>query len=191
MAEPPALPTRRRAIRILEEGRARTLDLIEGLPRSALTTVGLGGGEWSPKDLIGHLASWEEYALDALAAWHRGERAPIDELQFSISTSGINRQNVERKARWSLARVRGDAERTHAELIAVVEGMSDARWRGPVTERGRKPLAIRIGGILGGPGGHFRHDESHHPSVLGFVERYGSVSPPRPPSEAGHVGERP
>lgn len=171
MAEPPSFPTRRRAIRILEEGRARTLDLIERLPRSTLTTVGLGGGEWSPKDLIGHLASWEEHALDALAAWDQGERAPIDELQFSVSTSRINRQNVERKASWSLARVRRESERTHAELIAAVERSSDARWRGPVTERGRKPMAVRLGGILGGPAGLFRHDETHHPSLRAFAEQ--------------------
>ena len=177
MAEPASFPTRRRAVQILHAARAQTLDLIDLLPKAALTRAGIGGGEWSPKDLIGHLASWEEYALDALAAWDRGERAPIDELQFSLSTSRINRHNVERKATLSLARVRHDAERTHAELIAAIEGMSDARWRGPVTERGRKPLAMRLGGILGGPAGYFRHDETHHSSLLGFVERRGPARP--------------
>jgi hypothetical protein len=169
----PAFPTRRGAIRILEQGRARTLDLLERLPRSALTTPGIGGGEWSPKDLLGHLASWEEYALDALAAWDRGERAPIDDLQFSISTSRINRQNVERKAPWPLARIRREGAARHAELIAAIGSMTDARWRGPVTERGRKPLAVRLGGIVGGPAGPFRHEEAHHPSLLAFADRHG------------------
>lgn len=163
-------PTRRRAILILEQGRARTLDLIERLPRSALTTPGLGGGEWSPKDLIGHLASWEEYALDALAAWERGERAPIDDLQFSVSTSLINRQNVERKSGWSFARVRRDTERTRAELLAAIDALSDARWGRPATERGRRPLAVRLGAILGGPAGPFRHEEAHHPSLARFAD---------------------
>jgi hypothetical protein len=166
-----AHPTRRRAIRILEHGRARTLDLIEGLPRAALTRPGLGGGEWSPKDLIGHLASWEEYALDALAAWERGQRAPIDDLQFSVSTSRINRQNVERKARWSLARIRRDAERTRTELVAAIEAISDVRWARPTTERGRRPLGARLGAILGGPAGPFRHEEAHHPSIHVLLER--------------------
>jgi hypothetical protein len=50
--------------------------------------------------------------------------------------------------------------------------MSDARWRGPATPRGRKPLALRLGGILGGRG-PFLHDESHLPSLRAFVERFG------------------
>jgi len=177
MAERPAFPTRRRVLRTLGEGRARTLDLIEALPKSALVRPGLGGGEWSPKDLLGHLTSWEEFALDALAAWDAEEPAPIDGLWRSVSTSGINRQNVERKATWSVSKVRRESERIFAELVATIEEMSDARWRGPVTERGRKPLAIRLGGILGGPAGYFRHDETHHPSLFGFVERYGAGRP--------------
>jgi hypothetical protein len=164
-------PTRRAAVRILEQGRAGTLDLIERLPRAALTRPGLGGGEWSPKDLIGHLASWEEYALDALAAWDRGERAPIDDLQFSVSTSRINRQNVEQKAAWTLSRVRREADRTRDELVAAIETLSDARWRRPATERGRRPLGARLGAILGGPAGHFRHEEAHHPSIHVLLER--------------------
>jgi hypothetical protein len=168
------LPTRTRAIRILEQDRDRTLELVERLPRDALTTPGLGGGEWSPKDLLGHLASWEEYALDALAAWERGERAPIDELQFTLSINRLNQQNVEGKSSWSLAKVRRDSERTHAELIAAMKQLSDARWRKPATARGRRPLGRRLGGILGGPAGPFRHDAAHHATLSDFAERFVS-----------------
>ena len=92
------VPTRDEAIHILEEGRARIEELLDRLSPRAMTTPGLGAGTWSPKDLVGHPASWEEYALDALAAWERDERAPIDELQFTLSTSRINDQAVQRKA---------------------------------------------------------------------------------------------
>jgi hypothetical protein len=170
MALVPELPSRRAALRMLRESRERTLDLLKQVPRGGFTRPGLGGGEWSPKDLVGHLSSWEEYALDALAAWERGERAPIDDLQFTVSTSSINRQNVDRKASWSVARVRRESERTHAELLQAIEHLTDARWRKPATARGRKPCGLRIGGILGGPAGPFRHDEAHHPSILVFVE---------------------
>ena len=170
MAPVPELPSPRAALRMLRESRERTLELLERVPRGGFTRPGLGGGEWSPKDLVGHLSSWEEYALDALGAWERGQRAPIDDLQFTVSTSRINRQNVDRKASWSVARVRLESQRTHAELLEALERLTDARWRKPVTARGRKPLGVRIGGILGGPGGPFRHDEAHHPSLLGFVE---------------------
>jgi hypothetical protein len=155
---------------MLRDSRERTLDLLERVPRGGFTRPGLGGGEWSPKDLVGHLSSWEEYALDALDAWGRGERAPVDDLQFTVSTSRINRQNVERKASWSVARVRRESERTHTELLETIERLTDTRWRTPATARGRKPLGLRLGGILGGPAGPFRHDEAHHPSLRSFVE---------------------
>jgi DinB superfamily len=170
MAHVPEPPSRRAALRMLRESRARTLDLLEQIPARAFTRPGLGGGEWSPKDLVGHLSSWEEYALDALAAWERGGRAPIDDLQFTVSTSRINGQNVDRKASWSVARVRREAQRTHAELLEALERLTDSRWRKPATPRGRKPLGARIGGILGGPAGPFRHDEAHHPSLIALVE---------------------
>lgn len=165
------LSTRREAIQILQAGRARIDELLDGLPRSAMTTPGIGGGTWSPKDLIGHLASWEGYALDALASWERDERAPIDELQYALSTSRINEQAVARKARWSLARVRREADHTHDELLAAIRGMSDARWRSPATSRGRKPLGARLGSLLIGIG-PFGHDAAHVRSLATFVERH-------------------
>lgn len=167
------LPTRREAIRILERERARTEELLDALPRAAFTRTGLGGGTWSPKDLIGHLATWEEFALDALAAWEQGERAPIDDLAYTVPTSKINDQAVRRKAGWSLAKVRRESERTHRELLEAVGTMSDARWRGPVTVRGRSQLGKRLGAILGGPGGGFHHDAGHHKSLAAFVAEHG------------------
>jgi hypothetical protein len=158
-------------MRVLEEGRARIDELLDRLPKAAMTTHGVGGGTWSPKDLIGHLASWQEYALDALAAWERGERAPIDDLQFTLSTSALNDQAVRRKTGWSLAKVRRDAERMHDELLAAIRSMPDARWRSPATPRGRKPLGTRLGAILQGSGGaRFAHDAAHVKSLRSFVE---------------------
>jgi DinB superfamily len=174
-----AVPTRDEAIHILEEGRARIEELLDRLSPRAMTTPGLGGGTWSPKDLVGHLASWEEYALDALAAWERDERAPIDELQFTLSTSRINDQAVQRKASWSITRVRREAERTHQELLDTIAGMSDARWSGPTTSRGRKPLGARVGGMLSGAR-PFEHDASHLKSLSTFVARH--ALDPRPPA---------
>jgi len=173
-----AVLSRREVIRILEEGRARIEELVDRLPRGAMTTVGVGGGAWSPKDLIGHLASWEEYALDAIAAWNRGERAPIDDLQFTLSTSSLNDQAVARKAGWALAKVRRDADAVHEELLETIRTMSDARWRAPTTPRGRKPLGTRLGAILQGSGGAlFVHDASHMKSLASFAATRSAAPP--------------
>ena len=164
---------RRQAIRILERGRTQIDALILEIPKQALTTPGLGGGVWSPKDLVAHLASWEEHALDAVAAWERGERAPIDELGRMLSTRAINDQNVRRKSGWSFARVQRESERTHEELIDAIRTLDVDRWTASIGPRGRRPLWQRLGGILSGPGGPFRHDESHLPSLADFVSRHG------------------
>jgi hypothetical protein len=164
---------RRQAIRILQRGRFEIDALIREIPKRALSTPGLGGGLWSPKDLVGHLASWEEHALDAVAAWERGERAPIDDLGRMLSTRAINDQNIGRKSGWSFVRVRRDSERTHGELIATIRTLDLRRWTAPVGPHGRRPLWKRLGGILSGPGGPFRHDESHVPSLADFVSRHG------------------
>ena len=62
------------AIRLAREDRDRTNALLASIDPAAFETTGLGGGTWSPKDLVGHLETWEENALEALDAWDRGER---------------------------------------------------------------------------------------------------------------------
>jgi hypothetical protein len=167
MAQP--LPTRTEAIQILEQDRRTTLELIRRLPPRAITTRGLGGGDWSPKDLIGHLESWEQHALDALEAWGRGEPAPSDVALRSAGLNGLNRAEVERKARWSAAKAMKGAADTHQRIVAAIRSLPDDRWLAPATRRARRPLGRGIGGILGGPSGPFRHDAAHHPDLREFV----------------------
>jgi hypothetical protein len=166
-------PARRRAIRILEDGHATVNELVDRLSPRALSRTGLGGGDWSPKDLVGHLESWEEYAIEALDAWARGKGVPIDEELWSKGTSKVNVEAVARKAPRPASATRRHAERTHAELVGRLEAMTDAQWRAPGTPRGRKAAGARLGGILGGPKGDFRHAEAHLKELRAFVAEYG------------------
>ena len=159
---------RAEAIGRLREQRTITVALVDELSPRARTTPGLGGGEWSAKDLLGHLESWERHALDALAAWDRDEPAPIDRAFRTTSLNEINRREVERKARRSFRAIAESAERTHRELIDAIDAIDDEAWGRPATSRGRKPLGHRLGQILVGAG-PFGHDAAHHPSLEGFV----------------------
>jgi len=160
------------AIAILEDQRAVTLELLARLPARARTTPGLGGGEWSPKDLLGHLESWERHALDALAAWARDEPAPIDRAFRTMSLDEVNRREVERKAGRSFRAVAASAERTHGELLDAIAALEDDRWERPATSRGRSPLGRRVGQILVGSG-PFGHDAAHRRSLERFVQEHG------------------
>ncbi len=169
-------PSRIAAIRTLERDHASVRALLAELPPRAITTVGLGGGAWSPKDLIGHLASWEEYALEALDAWAAGRGPAIDKLLWSSGTGRVNRDAVTRKSKLSAREITRRADATHEELMRQLRAMSDARWRKPGTSRGRKPVGERLGGILGGPTGPFRHADAHLKELRAFVAMH------RPPS---------
>ena len=72
------MATREEAIDILERGHAAIRRLLKQVPPHWMARPGVGGGTWTPKDLLGHLCLWEEKVLEALAAWDAGERAPID-----------------------------------------------------------------------------------------------------------------
>ncbi len=164
-----AVPTRRRAIRILREGMAEVFSLYDRLPPRARTTRGLGGGEWSPKDLLGHLESWQEYALEALDAWEAGHGPAIDAVIWSTSTSALNGDAVNAKSSRRASDQRRRAEATHERLVARLDALGDARWKRPGTPRGRTAAGVRLGNLLGGPGGPFRHAEAHLPQLRAFV----------------------
>jgi hypothetical protein len=156
-------------MRILAEQRAETLALLGLLSPRARVRPGLGGGAWSPKDLLGHLEGWEQHALDALEAWDRNERAPIDVALAREGLTSVNRREVERKATRSFPSIAAGAARTHDRLLDAIGTMTDRRWRSPATSRGRKPLGHRLGQLLVGAG-PFGHDRAHHPSLRAFVE---------------------
>jgi hypothetical protein len=179
-------PSRRRAMRMLDDGMREVFALYDRLPARARTTPGLGGGEWSPKDLLGHLESWQEYALEALDAWQEGHGPAIDAVIWSTSTTVLNRDAVARKSARRAADQRRRAEATHDRLMARLEEF-DARWRRPGTSRGRTAAGARLGDLLGGPAGPFRHAEAHLRQLRPFVEEHartrsaGSTDAPRRP----------
>jgi hypothetical protein len=163
--------TREEAMIILDDGHRAVRELIGLLPAHALTAPGLDGGEWSPKDLMGHLASWEEFALEALETWERDERAPIDRDLASVGLNAVNARAVASKAKLSPDEVRHDSDVAHATLIDAIRETTEARWESPATKRSRKSLGHRVGQILGGPAGGFRHAEAHLASLAALVDQ--------------------
>ena len=163
------MTTRQAAIDVLERGHASVRRLLEQVPDHRIARPGLGGGAWSPKDLSGHLCYWEERVLEALAAWQRGERAPIDREIYSRSIGAINADAVRARSRHTLARVLRDWDNVHGELIRTIRTMSDARWERPATPRGRKSLGHRIGQLLIGRE-PFAHADAHVNDLQAFVD---------------------
>jgi uncharacterized protein (TIGR03083 family) len=152
------MPTRVQAIEILQASRAPILELIEGLEDSQMKTrTVLGGGEWSVKDLLGHLAGYEEDAL-AIATGrrprHSGKFDSVDER---------NAADLERRRKWSVKRVRDDLEQSRVALIKAIEILDDKQWSSKIqTKTGRSALGLVLGRLLvGDRHGLFAHDLAH------------------------------
>jgi len=165
--------SRREALSTLREGQERLAALLAQLSDEELAQPSaLGGGEWSPQDLIGHMAVWEEVALVTVEAWLRGDKPPIDERFGSRETDEINARNQDRKHAWSLERIRADSEGTHRRLVSAIEWMTEGEWASPPPfepDGQQETLGAELGGLLGAPGRPFGHAFAHLPDLEAYV----------------------
>lgn len=189
-----ARPTRDEAIAVLEDGHGQVRLLASKLADHELTSPAtIGGGDWSAKDLIGHLESWEEVALRALKEFQREETPWVESPEGPFSgpgTEGVdafNARAVAENERLSLEEVRTRADRTHTELIEAIRGLTDDRWTAkasyPTEMDRRRRLVTLLGSILGAPQRPFGHAFAHLPDLRAYVQSVRSVS--LPPDEPG------
>ena len=91
-----------------------------GLSEAQLVEGGVVG-DWSVRDIIAHVTTWEEEALKHLPLIMKGGRAP----RYSVSYGGINEFNrlmTERKQGLAISEVLREQEEIHQRLIAFVQG---------------------------------------------------------------------
>jgi hypothetical protein len=91
----------------------------EGASEHELTMPGVVG-DWSIRDLIVHVAIWEEEALKHLPLILEGKRPP----RYSIVYGGIdafNAQSMAAMASLPLDEVMSRAEKTHRLLVRLIE----------------------------------------------------------------------
>jgi uncharacterized damage-inducible protein DinB len=135
----------------------------------------MGGGEWSVKDLLGHITQWEQFGLDVADAAERGATAAFQESSKSVDE--LNADAIASKAGRPLERIRAEFDEVHARLVAVIQGMSDEQWRSrTASPRGAgHTLAENLGGVLGAPDRPFGHALAHLPDLEAYVRaRRGS-----------------
>ena len=91
-----------------------------GLSEAQISQPGVVG-EWSVKDIIGHVTTWEEEALKALALISQGQRLP----RYKDLYGGLNAFNAlmtEKKRLLSLSEILKQSEITHQKLVAYILG---------------------------------------------------------------------
>ncbi len=163
--------TRDKALAALRDGDRRVQRLVSTLSNDQLARrPALGGGDWSVADLLGHLASWEQRALDGIACWRAGGTWQV--LIGSRAVDDLNEANVRRWRRRGPSRTVGAAADVHEQLMAAIGALTDKEWRSTMAlSNGRRQrLSTNLGGTLWGPPGPFRHADAHLADLQAFVK---------------------
>jgi uncharacterized protein (TIGR03083 family) len=163
-------PTREQAIATVDEGDRAVEALTSGLEDDQLVRPAtIGGGDWSAKDLLGHLTQWEEFALETIDAWRRGEAPFVESTPKGIDE--LNADAVAAKVHRSPQDVRAEAREVHDRLVAAMRGISDDEWRSPppFDTGDRRALWAFLGGVLGAPQRPFGHAYAHLADLEAFA----------------------
>jgi hypothetical protein len=163
--------TREQAIQTLEDGQEQLDALFAQLsPAQMGQPATIGGGNWSAKDLMGHIARWNEIAMDALESWRAGE-VPWIEGQWSGGADKVNADNYAASRDDSVERARSRLRRSHKALLGAITDMSNEEWhsKAPYVTGRRQWLGILLGGITGAPKRAFGHAFAHLSDLEAYV----------------------
>jgi len=81
-------------------------------------------GQWSVRDIIAHVTTWEEETLKHLSSMLRGEKCP----RYSVQYGGINAFNAlmtEAKKSLSRSELIRQQEEVHARVIRLIESVPE------------------------------------------------------------------
>lgn len=129
----------------------------------------IGGGDWSVRDLVGHVMSWEELALGAI----RGRRAGRGATPPDLPLDDLNAKMVLEKRELALADLLAGAEDTHAQLLQAIREVPEPTWysRAEEAESGGPSLGERVGQLLGSAEALYHHLDAHLGDLRDYRDR--------------------
>ena len=130
-------------------------DSISGLPESMMVEPGVVG-DWSLKDLLAHVSTWEEETLKALPMLIEGKRP--------VGYHGIDRFNAEQQKLWRdlpLGEVRKRLGEMHRRLLAYLAVVPEEHFSRETRVRHRLRLDT------------YRHYREHTVSILEWRKAKG------------------
>jgi DinB superfamily len=161
--------TREEAIAILEAGQTELVSLFGQLTEAELNQPAtIAGGAWAARDLMGHIAFWEELAVEVIDAF-RGGITPRAER---IETDQLNAENQAEQARSSGFDQRERLGDAHAALLAALHSLHARDWHARPTwpDAHHASLGETLGGVLGAPERPFAHAYAHLDELRAFVD---------------------
>ena len=169
-------PSKAEAIIVLERGHNEIERLLRELTPEAMFVTGIGGGAWSPKDLLGHLALWHEIALRTIDEHRRGDRPWIVDV-FAAPGPGPNDEELAKRAGWSLERAREAYDGSLATVIEALGGIGEEAWGSSVDGWADQPATLGglLGVVLGKEEVPFGHAFAHVLDLAAFVGEHGRI----------------
>ncbi len=176
-----ATASREKALELLEVEHQAVRALIDELSDEEKTrpdTIEYGlyaDQELSFKDLLAHLITYESYAIEAVNAWQGGRKHWISEAMRNAADSRkVHYDGIEQRRGQTLAQTLDEWERTQAELMDTIRGLTDDQWRSRAPYNSSEPTDL--GGMLEAilvapPRPMYRHLPVHIPDSAAYVRK--------------------
>ena len=119
--------------KLLEEMRTKYAELegmLEPLDETQMTTPGVYG-EWSIKDVLAHLVSWQQRTLDRLYAAARNEEPTIPPISTDEEMNRLNEHFYQENKSRPLAEVLANFRSSHLQMLEAVQALSDESLADP------------------------------------------------------------
>ncbi len=162
------------ALETLSEGQSRLDALFAVLSDEEMQRAATIGGGWAAKDLMGHIAFWEELAVEAVSAW-RDDRPPEVASIFAKGREGVDEANARDQSHTSgqsVAEVRRRADAAHLAVLKAIAEIAEDEWCAEISAStgARSTLAELLGTVLVAPKRPFGHAFAHLPDLEAYVE---------------------
>lgn len=117
---------RRELVGHLDEARNELRESLQGLSDEQMTRPG-AVGEWSVKDVLSHVASWEELTLPDLARLARGDAAVLASIDlYATNYDSFNAMIMSLRRHLPLGQVVRELDIARADFLAAVARLPDS-----------------------------------------------------------------
>ena len=115
------------AVNIMRTGHRTVLEAVEGLGTSQWQTPG-ACGEWTVKDIIAHLTSFEWMLVEALASLVHEDAATPTLDRFGEGPAAFNDAEVAKRRDDSVDEVLAEYKNAYEEALALAERVPAGAW---------------------------------------------------------------
>lgn len=152
--------TREQVLEAIQREHARFLDAIDGVAPQDITSEKVVG-EWTIKDMLGHIAMWMGVAIKFIEEYKLDEMPKSLGLKDDAAVEAFNARGWEARHELPLGHVRDEFDAAYRKLIAAVEKLDDTELNAPLRAPWEKGVTLeRLIAI-----NSYAHDPEHTEQV--------------------------